>query len=192
MNLKVKSPDEVLNGIGFNFPTVHDEENTLIDEALKSNPKEREMNNYELTTDDFSTDYMRYKKSFTREGFAAFNLVQQQNLCERYNIKFIYPKSLKQILERKFIEIAKPYQTPIKKLKIFSKKLTLKNVNKGIDKFNHGVDSFMKVIDTTAENKELKLSNYKEMTDLLGSNKNSDKELNDLLGNKKNGYRLKF
>ena len=177
------------------FPTIHDKDNALIDQALlidaAANPKEP-MNNYTETTDDFSTQYHRYNKEFTREGFDKFTLIQQQMFCEKYNIRFIYPKSLKEILERKFIEIAKPYQAPKEKLMKFSKKLTLTNLNKGIDKFNSGVDNFMKIIEPSAEQKELSLANYKEMTDLLGTNKNNEKEINNLLGNKRNGKRLKF
>ncbi len=158
-----------------NIPTVHDKENAFIDEAL--NPKVP-MNNYEAATDEYCFEYTKYLKVFDWKAFNKFTWVQQQMFCEKYNIILINHKTKGE----RYRELTKGIISG----------MTLSNINKGIDKFNHGVDSFMKVIEATGESKTLKIPNYKEMTSLLGSNKNSDKELNDLLGNKKNGYRLKF
>lgn len=194
--MKVKSPAEALNEIGFNFPDSHEKENKLIDQALlldaKANPKEP-MNNYTETTDEFNTHYFRYNLIMDKRGFDEFSLIQQQILCEKKNIILIHKRNLKERLEQKFIELAKPYKSPKVIMINLSKKLTIQNLNKGITKFNKGMDQFNKMIEAPKSQKELSLPNYKEMRDLLGSEKdNSQKAITDLLGNKKNGYRFKF
>ena len=154
------------------FPTIHDKENAFIDEAL--NPKVT-MNNYELTTDEFNTQYLRYRLRIDWKAFKKFSWVKQQLLCEKKDI------------------ILLNHETRNEKIIRLSKKMTLKNLNTGIDKFNKGIDSFMKVIEPTTKQKDLsipdiKLPNFKEMNDLLGSNKkqsfklHNEKELKKLLG----------
>lgn len=134
------------------------------------------MNNYELTTDEYCFMYKRYKKIFEWKHFKRKSWVYQQHLTEKYHIILIGHKTKKE------------------KLISFSKKLTLINLNKGIEKFNKGTDKFLKTIEPTNENKDLSIPNYKEMSDLLGNNqkdlsivwgkqqKQRDKEIKDLLG----------
>ena len=177
------------------FSTIHDEENNLIDQALliddKINPKEP-MNNYTETTDEFNTHYFRYKLYMDKRGFESFNIIQQQILCEKKDIILIHKRNLKERLEQKFILLAMPH-VPIKnKMLNLSKKLTIKNLNKGITKFNKGMDQFNKMIDDPKAQKKITLPNEKEMMALIGSGKDNAKALNDLLGNKNNGNRLKF
>ncbi len=164
------------------FSTIHDEENNLIDQALliddKINPKEP-MNNYTETTDEFNTHYFRYKLYMDKRGFESFNIIQQQILCEKKDIILIHKRNLKERLEQKFILLAMPH-VPIKnKMLNLSKKLTIKNLNKGITKFNKGMDQFNKMIEAPKDQKELSLPNYKEMSDLLGSGKKQSFKLHN-------------
>ena len=136
------------------------------------------MNNYEASTDEYCFTYMKYPKVFDWKGFKKFSWIKQQLLCEKYNIILVNH----QTLTEKFMKVSKG----------FIGGMTLDNLNKGITKFNHGMDQFNKMIEPTGKNKELKIENYKEIMDLLGSGKNNDKAISDLLGNKNNGNRLKF
>ena len=123
--------------------------------------EEHEPNAYELLSDFYCYEYFKYKKTFTWKAFKKFGWIKQQLLCEKYNI------------------ILTEHETRNEKLKRLSKKITLKNLNKGIDKFNHGMDQFNKMIEPTGKNKELKLANYKEMNDLLGSGKKQSFKLHN-------------
>ena len=124
--------------------------------------EEEPMNPYEAATNEFCYTYMRYPKTFAWKGFKKFGWMQQQLLCEKWNI------------------ILTDHETRNEKIIRLSKKITLKNFNKGIDKFNKGVDDFMKVIESTSKEKDLsipdiKLANFKEISSLLGSTKESRK-----------------
>ncbi len=179
-----------------NFPNLHDEENAFIDEAIliydKMNPKEPK-NNYTESTDEFSTQYLRYKLHMDKRGFEAFDLIQAQILCEKKDIILHHKRNLKETLEQQFIELAKPYKSPKVIMINISNKMTLKNLNTGIDKFNKGIDSFMKVIEPTTTQKDLsipdiKIPNLKEISALLPKEKkgnftlDNEKEIKKLLG----------
>jgi len=127
--------------------------------------EEHEPNAYELLSDYYCYEYLKYKKTFTWKAFKKFTWVKQQLLCERYNI------------------ILTGHKTKGEKYRELSKGIiggmTLKNLNKGINKFNHGMDQFNKMIEPTGKNKELKLANYKEMNDLLGSGKKQSFKLHN-------------
>ncbi len=180
-----------------NFPGRHDDEDTFIDKTLlienKMNPKEPQ-NNYTETTDEFSTQYLRYKLHMDKRGFEAFDLIQAQILCEKKDIILHHKRNLKETLEQRFIDLAKPYKSPKVIMINLSKKMTLKNLNTGIDKFNKGIDSFMKVIEPTTKQKDLsipdiKIPNFKEISSLVSSPKkekafklHNEKELKKLLG----------
>lgn len=76
------------------------------------------MNNYELTTDYFSFNYIRYPKRFSWKAFKKFGYVKGQVLSEKYDI------------------ILTDYRTRNEKIKDILAKFNQKNFDKGMKKFN--------------------------------------------------------
>ncbi len=132
---------------------------------------EERINNYEILTDEFNTEYLRYKLKMDWKAFKKFSWVQQQLLCEKKDI------------------ILLNHETKGERYRKLTKGLiggmTLKNINKGIDKFNAGVDQFMNLVEPSKDQKDLSLPNYKEMSELLGSQKNQTFNLHNAKALKK-------
>jgi hypothetical protein len=109
-------------------------------------PESERLNNYQKASDDFCFNYIRTPKPMDWKAFKRFGYIKGQLLCEKYDV------------------ILTDHETWESKLRRASKKLTVTNLNKGIDKFNNGIDDFMKVIEPSKESKKL------------------DKEINKFLG----------
>lgn len=83
---------------------------------------------------------MRYKKSYTVKEWKRFDISVQELLCKRYKITLTDHKN-------KF-KAGKMVKVPLKeKLKTLPSKITMPNINKGIDTFNKSVQEFGKSMD---------------------------------------------
>ena len=86
------------------------------------------MNNYELTTDEFSYSYIKIPKQFTWKAFMRFDMVKQQLLCERYDIT------------------VPDFETKGQKAKRILKKFNAKNVSKVANQISISVNEISKAM----------------------------------------------